>query len=113
MIFWNKICGLVFLLLLSSFYLSAQNVTPQKNYADFLFQNQLTNGTIISFISADSVFKNRSRKKMNPSFAENFATCQYGFFCKEELKVEKATGLALRFRLGSLQQCNYYEGKKQ
>ncbi len=41
----------------------------------------------------------------------NLSTCQYGFFCKQELKIEKATKLPIRVRLGSLQQCNYYEGK--
>jgi hypothetical protein len=41
----------------------------------------------------------------------NFSICQYGFFCKQELKIEKATKLPIRVRLGSLQQCNYYEGK--
>ena len=41
----------------------------------------------------------------------NFSMCTYGFFCKQELKVEKATNIPIRFRLGSLEQCNYYEGK--
>lgn len=43
----------------------------------------------------------------------NFSTCTYGFFCREELKIEKATKMPIRFRLGSLEQCNYYEGKRQ
>jgi hypothetical protein len=42
---------------------------------------------------------------------QNFATCDYGFFCRQELKIENALFIPLRFRLGSLEQCNYYEGK--
>ncbi|MEO6894420.1 MAG: hypothetical protein ABI136_05240 [Ginsengibacter sp.] len=41
----------------------------------------------------------------------NFSTCKYGFFCRQELKIEKATNFPIRIRLGSLEQCNYYEGK--
>jgi len=43
--------------------------------------------------------------------SDDFATCNYGFFCREELKMEKAVKLPIRIRLGSLEQCNYYEGK--
>ncbi|MEO7445414.1 MAG: hypothetical protein ABIT96_04330 [Ferruginibacter sp.] len=33
------------------------------------------------------------------------------FFCRQEYKLETATGLPFRFRLGSLDYCNYLEQK--
>jgi len=38
-------------------------------------------------------------------------TKNFGFFCKKELQLEKVTKLPLRFRLGSVQQCDWLEGK--
>jgi hypothetical protein len=58
-----------------------------------------------------SLFTNLANLK--PPVSADFSTCTYGFFCREELKIEKATKMPIRFRLGSLEQCNYYEGKRQ
>ncbi|MDF2191134.1 hypothetical protein [Paraflavitalea sp. CAU 1676] len=38
-------------------------------------------------------------------------TKHFGFFCRQELQFEKASGLPLRFRLGSVKDCDYLEGK--
>lgn len=34
-----------------------------------------------------------------------------GFFCKQEIKFEKVTKIPFRFRLGSVQQCDWLEGR--
>jgi len=40
-----------------------------------------------------------------------YYTQNFGFFCKKELQVEKLTKIPFRFRLGSVQQCDWLEGK--
>jgi hypothetical protein len=42
----------------------------------------------------------------------NYYTQNLGFFCKKEIALEKATRIPFKFRLGSIDYCNYLEGKK-
>lgn len=41
----------------------------------------------------------------------NYYTQNFGFFCKKELQFEKVTKIPFKFRLGSVQQCDWMEGK--
>ena len=48
-----------------------------------------------------------------PTIAPNLYTQNFGFFCRKELQLEKTTKIPFRFRLGSLNYCNYLEGKNK
>jgi len=50
---------------------------------------------------------------VKPVIAPNFYITCLGFFCKQEIKFEKATKLPLRFRLGSVEDCDRMEGKQK
>ena len=113
MIFWNKFCGFIWIFLLIASFSDAQNQQPARLCSNFLLQeNNLQNSeSIIHF--AIPFYKLNEFKNTSQPVPENFYTKNMGFFCKQELVIEKAVKIPFRFRLGSLQQCNYYEGKKQ
>ena len=57
------------------------------------------------------VKSNSSESAIQPVIAPNFYVTQLGFFCKQEIKFEKATKVPFRFRLGSVEDCDRMEGK--
>jgi hypothetical protein len=105
--FWNKICGLIAIFFISFSFVSAQERTLDKRFAPQFSHNQLVSSVNL-FLNRD----NTSLVKYSSAIPENFYTQHFGVMCKQELAIEKATKIPIRFRLGSLQQCNYLEGKK-
>jgi hypothetical protein len=51
---------------------------------------------------------NVNKELLPPRFYVN----NLGFFCKQELKIQAAIHLPLKLRLGSVQYCDWMEGKK-
>ena len=107
--FWNKICGFVLLLTFSCLLCKAQRASL------LIFRNKDSIHSALTAPASFPVFHKidpRAYASPREILPANFATCSYGFFCRQELKFEKATRLPVRVRIGSLEQCNYYEGKE-
>ncbi len=108
--FWNKICGLTAIFFLCALFSRGQTVNYVKLSGTEQIQKHLPK---VDFNS------NKTNTKEFPNIVRPFAiipqdyyTQHFGIMCKKELAIEKATKIPFRFRLGSLQQCNYLEGKR-
>lgn len=70
---------------------------------------------VVSCGIADSLKQVRSLQRLNfkpaPVVGKDYYYRGLGLACKVEFKMEKATKVPLRFRLGSLQQTDYLEQK--
>jgi hypothetical protein len=107
MLFWNKICGLAIFFVIVNTISYAQNLDSAL-LARHVFRENKINLTDSSILSSLSPLRFNKLPGLIPA---GFSTCKFGFFCRQELVIEKTTKIPFRFRLGSLKLCNYYEGK--
>ena len=109
MLFWNKICGLIAIFFLPALFSSAQATHYIKFSGTELFKKDKP------FYNPANNPGNKPTVNFSKPFTvipQNYYTQHFGIMCKKELAIEKATKIPFRFRVGSLQQCNYLEGKK-
>ncbi|MEP6596459.1 MAG: hypothetical protein ABJA71_10965 [Ginsengibacter sp.] len=106
--YWNKICGFVVIFFLQAFFSTGQivknptlllpaNRQLKSAPAIVLSKNENTNSFFISPVNV---------------ITSNYYTQHFGLICKKELALQKAIKLPIYIRLGSLQECNYLEGKR-
>jgi hypothetical protein len=110
--YWNKICGFVAIFLSMALCSNAQkfnSITNQPSSLTVFKPLQVNQFSLFTFKQNMTLIKVSA--SIN-TITQNYYTEHFGFFCKKELAVEKATKIPLRLRLGSLQQCNYLEGKR-
>lgn len=76
-------------------------------------QNKLQSPTVKGFTQTAFLasFPTRVQNVQNSMVEPRFYVNNLGFFCKQELKFRDATGLPVKFRLGSVQYCDRMEGK--
>lgn len=105
MSYWNKICGIgVFLCVFS------ENILAQTKPTFNIKPSTLFKTDVLKERSALNLRSNQQAfTKLLPA---NFYTQHLAFFCKQELVVEKYLKVPLKVRLGSVQQCDYLEGKQ-
>lgn len=66
------------------------------------------------YTAAFTAFKKNSvYAPVRPFIAPDYYSRHLGFFCKQEIKMDKAFKIPFRFRLGSMEQCNWLEGKRK
>ena len=109
--FWNKICGFTAIFFVWALNSHAQVVNIRGFSTQKLPHIQFNKPVFKPSnhgIKKDEIFLSRP-------FAiipQNYYTQHFGIVCKKEWALEKVTKIPFRFRLGSLQQCNYLEGKR-
>jgi hypothetical protein len=131
---WNKFCCLFLALSVSVPAVQAQipthtasqwsPATPGLPSAQDIFFAGLWSPSTGGYLFEKNLQRNDNFSALNhanvsPASAEtrlallpgNYSLGHMAFFCKEEWNVEKATGIPLRFRVGSLQDCDWLEQK--
>ena len=108
MLLWNKVCGIILIIFFAALSCKAQQADTSKSLIAKNYKYQFSKSLLLENINA------RERNFLSPFtvIPQDYYTQHFGIMCKKELAIEKATKIPFRFRIGSLQQCNYLEGKK-
>ena len=108
MLFWNKVCGIILIIFFAALSCKAQQADTSKSLIAKTYKYQFSRSLALNNITS------RGKNLSSPFtvIPQDYYTQHFGIMCKKELAIEKATKIPLRFRIGSLQQCNYLEGKK-
>jgi len=80
--------------------------TPKLKFIELAFKPANTNHFNFNKLN---VTKNNAK----PFLSADYYAKQLGFFCKQEIKFDKMIKIPFRFRLGSVEQCNWLEGKSR
>jgi hypothetical protein len=64
-----------------------------------------------SFLTGKADLSRVSSTTVLKIYPSDFYVSHLAFFCKKEWEFEKSVHIPLRFRIGSLADCNYLEGK--
>ena len=86
----------------------SQSITPYSKAA-LLFKN------FVNPIATKVPAKNTASVTgiATPFLSANYYATQLGFFCKQEIKMEKSVKIPFKFRLGSVEDCDRMEGKRK
>jgi hypothetical protein len=77
----------------------------------FLIPMLLNSPKALSQLNLRGYMDTNSKRIILPILPQNFYSQHLGFFCKQELQVQKAMALPLYFRLGSKDYVDYLERK--
>jgi hypothetical protein len=85
---------------------------PDKTFASRLTTTNTSENKFLISRLTPTQLPNREFLQVSSQFipANNY-TRNFGFFCKEELQLQKRSGVNFSLRLGTLEQCNLLEGK--
>jgi len=88
--------------------LSFAQIKPLQKQPLLLLQQGIK-PTLLQRFSFINITIDSSRPK--PFLSPDFYARQLGFFCNQEIKLDKVTKIPFRFRLGSVEECDRLEGK--